>query len=66
MFEYVKIKAELEQIKCPVHAQSATVIFTDGKIVFENVCCDEHRKKLEEALPDIQQHNVADILEDVY
>lgn len=67
MFEYAKMKVELEQMKCPLHAKTATVVFADGKINFENVCCDEHRKILQAALPDeIEQQNVADILEDVY
>ncbi len=66
MFEYAKIKAELEQVKCRVHAKTAVVVFTDGKMVFENVCCDAHRKKLQETFADIEQQNVADILEDVY
>jgi len=35
-------------------------------MIFESVCCEVHRKKLEEVLPDIEQQNVADILEDVY
>ena len=66
MFEYASMKQELEQIKCPVHAKAVTVVFADGKMIFENVCCEAHRKKLEEMLPDIEQHNVADILEDRY
>jgi hypothetical protein len=66
MFEYAKIKAELEQIKCPVHAKAATVVFADGKMIFENVCCDEHRKKLEAALPDLDKLNVAELLVEMY
>jgi hypothetical protein len=63
MFEYAKIKAELEDVKCPVHGKAATVIFAEGKMTFENVCCEEHRKKLEEILPEIEQQDIADILE---
>ena len=66
MFEYAKIKAELEVMKCPVHAESATIVFADGKLILENVCCDVHRKRLEDVLSDLEQHDVADILEDVY
>jgi hypothetical protein len=67
MFEYTKIKEELEQIKCPTHNKTATVIFVDGKVKFENVCCEEHRQNLNEALPHLEEeHGVEDILEDVY
>jgi hypothetical protein len=66
MFEYAKIKAELEQIKCPVHAKAATVVFADGKMTFENVCCEEHRKKLEAALPDLESLNTIDLLAEMY
>ena len=64
MFEYAKIKAELEEVKCPVHGKVATVIFADGKMTFENVCCEEHRKKLDEVLPEeFEPHEIVDILE---
>jgi hypothetical protein len=66
MFEYAKIKAELEDMKCPVHNKAATIVFAEGKISLENVCCNEHQKKLEDMLADVEQHDVADILEDVY
>ncbi len=66
MFEYEKIKTELEQVKCPLHAKGATIVFTDGKILFENVCCDEHRKKLEAMLPEVELWDVEDLLEEVY
>ncbi len=66
MFEYAKIKAELEQVKCPVHAKAATVVFADGKMIFENVCCEEHRKNLDAALPDMDKLNVADLLAEMY
>ena len=66
MFEYAKIKTELEQVKCPLHAKTATVVLASGKVVFENVCCVEHRKKLEAMLPEVDLWDVEDILEDVY
>ena len=67
MFEYLKIKDELEQVKCPVHGNTASVKFVDGKINFENVCCSEHRKKLDETLPEIEERQgVVDILQDVF
>jgi prepilin-type processing-associated H-X9-DG protein len=67
MFEYSKIKAEIEQVKCPLHGKSATVTFVDGKVNLENVCCDEHNKKLNEMLPEIEDRpDAADILQDVF
>ena len=66
MFEYAKIKSDLEQIQCPVHAKTATVVYENGKMRFENVCCGEQLKALESALPDIEQQNVADIVGDFY
>ena len=67
MFEYSKMKDELEQIKCPVHGKAANVKFINGKINIENICCDEHRKKLDESLPEIEERqDVADILEAVF
>ena len=67
MFEYSKIKDELEQIRCPAHGKTATVKFVDGKINFENVCCDEHRKRLEQSLPELEERQyVGDIMEDVF
>jgi hypothetical protein len=66
MFDYAKIKAELEEVKCSVHDKAATVVLADGRITFENVCCDEHRKQLEDMLPEVDFWDVSDILEDVY
>ena len=66
MFEYAKIKNDLELIECPVHLKTATVIFENGKMRFENVCCNEHLRKLESALPDIEQQSIADIVGEVY
>ena len=66
MFDYAKIKAELEQVKCSIHDKSAIVVLDNGKITFENVCCDEHRKQLEAILPEVDFWDVSDILEDVY
>lgn len=66
MFEYAKIKSDLEQIQCPVHAKTATVNFENGKMRFENVCCSEHLKRLESALPDIELQSISDIVEEVY
>ncbi len=66
MFEYLKIKDELEQIKCAVHGKPATITFSDGKINLENVCCEEHKARLKQILPDIEeQQSLADIMEDV-
>lgn len=51
----------------PQHGKSATVVFSDGKIKLENVCCSEHMKVLEERLPEIEgQQNAEDILQDVF
>lgn len=67
MFAYSKMKEELEQIKCPLHGKTATVTFADGKVTFENTCCEEHIKKLNASLPEIEErHLMSDILEDVY
>ena len=67
MFAYSKMKADLEQVKCAVHNKTATVNFVEGKVNLENVCCEEHKKKLLEMLPEIEEQNaVSDILEDVY
>ena len=67
MFAYAKLKEDLEKVKCSVHNKTATVNFVEGKVNLENVCCNEHRKKLLEMLPEVEaQTAVADILEDVY
>ena len=67
MFEYAKMKAELEEKKYPVHGKTATVTFVDGQIKLDNVCCEQHLKKLNEMLPEIEgQQNAEDILEDVF
>ena len=63
MFEYAKIKAELEDVKCPVHGKAAIVVFDNGKMTFENVCCEAHRKKLEQVLPEIEQEDITELLE---
>ena len=67
MFAYSKMKADLEKVKCAVHNKTATVNFVEGKVNLENVCCEEHKNKLLEMLPEIEEQNaVSDILEDVY
>lgn len=50
MFEYKKIKAVLEDIKCPTHGRKAAVSFSDGKLVLEGVCCQEHENVLNKNL----------------
>ncbi len=62
MFEYVRIKTELEDFKCPVHGRSAMVSFKDGKLVLEKVCCEEHRSFLLESIPDVTQDDFAEIM----
>jgi hypothetical protein len=67
MFAYAKLKDSLEQVKCAVHNQTAVVNFVDGKVNFDSVCCEAHKNKLLEMLPEIEEQNaVSDILEDVY
>ena len=66
MFEYTKIKAELEEFKCPVHKKSAIVTFENGKMVVESYCCEQHKTYLDENLSDISQKNVADIIAEVF
>jgi hypothetical protein len=67
MFEFAKIKAELEEVKCPVHGKAAKASFVDGQVKLEDVCCEAHWKALGEQLPEIEdKQDAADILEDVY
>ena len=66
MFEYVKIKAELEEFKCPVHKKSAIVTFADGKMVVESYCCEKHKILLDENLTDVSQKNIGDIISEVF
>ncbi|HWB63131.1 MAG TPA: hypothetical protein VG603_06465 [Chitinophagales bacterium] len=67
MFEYSKMKEELEQMKCPVHGKTATILVGDGKINIGDTCCNEHRETLLNKLPEVEStQDVADILEDVY
>jgi hypothetical protein len=67
MFAYAKVKEDLEKVKCAVHGKTAIINFVDGKIKIESVCCEAHKKKLLEMLPEIDEQNaVSDILEDVY
>lgn len=66
MFEYTKIKAELEEVKCPVHGKKATVSFDNGKMVVEANCCQEHKALLNQLLADVSQKNISDIISEVF
>ena len=66
MFEYVKIKTELEEFKCPVHKKSAIVTFKDGKMELESYCCEKHKMLLDENLTDASQKNISDIITEVF
>ena len=66
MCEYNKMKAELEESKCPLHGKSAVVSFTFGKMVIENCCCEYHRQLLNENLADVAEKNLADIISEVF
>lgn len=66
MFEYTKIKAELEEFKCPVHKKSAIVTFETGKMEVESFCCQKHKELLDENLSDVSQKNIADIIAEVF
>lgn len=62
MFEYKKIKMELENLKCPQHGKSAIVSFKEGKLILEEVCCEEHRKYILENLAEIAHKDETEIL----
>jgi len=62
MFEYKKIKVELENMQCPVHGKSAIVSFKEGRMILESVCCDEHKKYLLENVSEVALQEEADIL----
>ncbi len=66
MFEYNKIKSELEEVKCPVHGKSASVTFDSGKMVIDSGCCEEHKALLNVLVSDVSQRNVADIISEVF
>lgn len=66
MFEYTKIKAELEEFKCPKHGKSAIVSFDKGKLVVESFCCEEHKALLDKNLSDAMQKNVGDIIAEMF
>jgi hypothetical protein len=66
MFEYKKIKTELEEVKCPVHGKTATVSFDSGKMVIETACCEEHKALIKVLLTDVSQRNIADIIAEVF
>lgn len=66
MFEYTKIKAELEEFKCPVHKKSAIVTFNTGRMVVDSYCCNKHKEVLDANLSDISQRNISDIIAEVF
>jgi len=66
MFEYTKMKAELEEFKCPVHKKSAIVTFENGKMEVASYCCEKHKALLDENLTDVSQRNIADIIAEVF
>ncbi len=66
MFEYNKIKAELEEFKCPVHKKSAIVSFENGRMEVASYCCNKHKELLDENLSDVLQKNVNDIIAEVF
>lgn len=66
MFEYVKIKAELEEFKCPVHKKSALISFDKGKIEIESYCCEKHKALLDQNLSEVSQKNINDIISEVF
>ena len=66
MFEYTKMKAELEEFKCPVHKKSAIVTFEAGKMEVDSYCCEKHKALLDESLTDVSQRNIADIIAEVF
>jgi hypothetical protein len=65
MFDYAKIKQELEQLKCPVHGATARVNFIEGKISVENACCEEHKMRLIQTEPEIEDRLEMDELEEI-
>lgn len=66
MFEYTKMKAELEEFKCPVHKKSAIVTFETGKMEVDSYCCENHKALLDQNLTDVSQRNIADIIAEVF
>lgn len=66
MFEYTKMKAELEEFKCPVHGKSAIVTFETGKMEVDSYFCEKHKALLDENLTDVSQRNIADIIAEVF
>ncbi|MES2622225.1 MAG: hypothetical protein V4615_15350 [Bacteroidota bacterium] len=66
MFEYQKIKTELEEVKCPAHGKKATVSFDNGKMVVETSCCEAHKVLLNRLLSDVSQKNISDIIAEVF
>lgn len=66
MFEYSKMKAELEEFKCPVHKKSAIVTFETGKMEVASYCCEKQKELLDENLSDVSQRNIADIIAEVF
>ncbi len=66
MFEYSKIKTELEEVKCPAHGKRANVSFDNGQMIVETCCCEEHKALLNVLLSDVSQRNIADIIAEVF
>lgn len=67
MFEFSRIKDELEKIKCPQHGKVAKITFKEGVVNLDDVCCEAHRKLLIEKLPDFENlQTVEEIMQDMY